>query len=141
MQCSATRSAGKLPHSAQASASWCTADPGPPRTPSCTRAELLAVPGLQRTTLGSALRAAPGSAALRPGHMRRFAIGRDLTVAVAHGSMQAKPREKAMMALRRSWLLVSATLVLAGLATTPAGAQSVADFYRGKTVNVLIGVG
>src|SRR5712691_11164827 len=43
------------------SASWCTADPGPPQTPSPAAAgtELLAVPGLQRTTLGSALRAAP----------------------------------------------------------------------------------
>src|SRR5712691_8007410 len=45
------------------------------------------------------------------------------------------------MALRRTWPLVNATLVLAGLAGTPACAQSVADFYRGKTVNVLIGVG
>ncbi len=46
-----------------------------------------------------------------------------------------------LWASTRSWLLVSATLVLAALAATPAGAQPVADFYRGKTVNVLIGVG
>jgi tripartite-type tricarboxylate transporter receptor subunit TctC len=32
-------------------------------------------------------------------------------------------------------------IVLAGVAAAPAPAQSVADFYRGKTVNVLIGVG
>ena len=32
-------------------------------------------------------------------------------------------------------------LLLAATASAPAQAQSVADFYRGKTVNVLIGVG
>ena len=32
-------------------------------------------------------------------------------------------------------------LLLAAAASAPAQAQSVADFYRGKTVNVLIGVG
>src|SRR5262245_15215205 len=32
-------------------------------------------------------------------------------------------------------------LALAGAAVMPVEAQSVADFYRGKTVNVLIGVG
>ena len=32
-------------------------------------------------------------------------------------------------------------LLIAGTASLPAQAQSVADFYRGKTVNVLIGVG
>ena len=36
---------------------------------------------------------------------------------------------------------MGACLLLAGLAGTSARAQSVADFYRGKTVNVLIGVG
>ncbi len=37
--------------------------------------------------------------------------------------------------------MLATGLVLGGLAGTPACAQSVADFYRGKTVNVLIGVG
>src|SRR3954465_1650826 len=38
-------------------------------------------------------------------------------------------------------LRLGTTIVAALLATGPAKAQSVADFYRGKTVNVLIGVG
>ena len=33
------------------------------------------------------------------------------------------------------------TLLVAGAVALPARAQSVAEFYRGKTVNVLIGVG
>jgi tripartite-type tricarboxylate transporter receptor subunit TctC len=41
----------------------------------------------------------------------------------------------------RSWMTLGAGLLLAGAASLPAQAQSVADFYRGKTVNVLIGVG
>jgi len=39
------------------------------------------------------------------------------------------------------WMTFGAGLLLAGAASLPAQAQSVADFYRGKTVNVLIGVG
>src|SRR3954465_8040955 len=38
-------------------------------------------------------------------------------------------------------LRLGTTIVAALLATGPAKAQPVADFYRGKTVNVLIGVG
>lgn len=44
------------------------------------------------------------------------------------------------MTFRREWMWV-AGVMLASAAGTPATAQSVADFYRGKTVNVLIGVG
>src|ERR1700752_3292605 len=40
-----------------------------------------------------------------------------------------------------SWSVLATGLVLGSLTGTPAHAQSVADFYRGKTVNVLIGVG
>ena len=39
------------------------------------------------------------------------------------------------------WMAFGAGLSLAAAAGLPAQAQSVADFYRGKTVNVLIGVG
>ena len=39
------------------------------------------------------------------------------------------------------WTMLRACLLLASLAAAPARAQPVADFYRGKTVNVLIGVG
>jgi tripartite-type tricarboxylate transporter receptor subunit TctC len=41
----------------------------------------------------------------------------------------------------RGWMTLGAGLLLAGAASLPVQAQSVADFYRGKTVNVLIGVG
>src|SRR5262249_51561281 len=41
--------------------------------------------------------------------------------------------------MARAWTMACAGLLLAG--ALPAQAQSVADFYRGKTVNVLIGVG
>src|SRR4030081_1608367 len=37
--------------------------------------------------------------------------------------------------------MACATLLVAGAGALPAQAQSVADFYRGKTVNILIGVG
>src|SRR6478752_7044585 len=37
--------------------------------------------------------------------------------------------------------IACATLLVAAACALPAQAQSVADFYRGKTVNVLIGVG
>src|SRR3954452_1656003 len=43
------------------------------------------------------------------------------------------------MASARSWMMTCAGLLLAG--STAAHGQSVAEFYRGKTVNVLIGVG
>ena len=43
------------------------------------------------------------------------------------------------MAVR--WMTLSIGLAMAGAACSPARAQSVADFYRGKTINVLIGVG
>lgn len=39
------------------------------------------------------------------------------------------------------WLTLGMGLVLAGAASLPAQAQSVADFYRGKTIQLLIGVG
>jgi tripartite-type tricarboxylate transporter receptor subunit TctC len=45
------------------------------------------------------------------------------------------------MARLRSLMMLGAGLMLAGVAALPVQAQSVADFYRGKTVNVLIGVG
>ena len=45
------------------------------------------------------------------------------------------------MARTASRTILGAGLLLASLALAPACAQSVADFYRGKTVNVLIGVG
>jgi tripartite-type tricarboxylate transporter receptor subunit TctC len=41
----------------------------------------------------------------------------------------------------RAWMTSAAGLLFAGVASLPAQAQSVADFYRGKTINVLIGVG
>jgi len=40
-----------------------------------------------------------------------------------------------------SWRVLATGLALGSLAGTPARAQTIADFYRGKTVNVLIGVG
>jgi tripartite-type tricarboxylate transporter receptor subunit TctC len=40
-----------------------------------------------------------------------------------------------------SWSVLATGLVIGSLAAASAQAQSVADFYRGKTVNVLIGVG
>ena len=43
--------------------------------------------------------------------------------------------------MKPTWLMISAGLLLTGMTGSPAQAQSVADFYRGKTVNVLIGVG
>ncbi len=39
------------------------------------------------------------------------------------------------------WLTFGMGLLLAGAASLPAQAQSVADFYRGKTIQLLIGVG
>ena len=39
------------------------------------------------------------------------------------------------------WTMLGAGFLAASLAAAPARAQLVADFYRGKTVNVLIGVG
>ena len=45
------------------------------------------------------------------------------------------------MARPLSLTMLAASLLLADAAGLPAQAQSVADFYRGKTVNVLIGVG
>jgi len=43
--------------------------------------------------------------------------------------------------MARAWTMVCAGLLLTSVAALPAQAQSVADFYRNKTVNVLIGVG
>src|SRR5438132_10828704 len=43
------------------------------------------------------------------------------------------------MVSARSWMIFCAGLLLAS--ASQAHAQSIADFYRGKTVNVLIGVG
>ena len=43
------------------------------------------------------------------------------------------------MTSTRSGAIVAAAFLAAGM--QPAQAQSVADFYRGKTINVLIGVG
>jgi tripartite-type tricarboxylate transporter receptor subunit TctC len=43
--------------------------------------------------------------------------------------------------MARGSAVLGASLLLAAVAGAPAQAQSVADFYRGKTVNVLIGVG
>jgi tripartite-type tricarboxylate transporter receptor subunit TctC len=45
------------------------------------------------------------------------------------------------MTIRRSWATFGAALVLTlAAATPPAAADPIADFYRGKTVNLLIGV-
>ena len=43
--------------------------------------------------------------------------------------------------MTHSWIPLVAGLLLASLLGAPVRAQSVADFYRGKTVNVLVGVG
>src|SRR5262249_59296560 len=43
--------------------------------------------------------------------------------------------------MTRARTMLCASLLLAAAAALPAQAQSVAEFYRGKTVNVLIGVG
>src|SRR5215813_2294808 len=43
--------------------------------------------------------------------------------------------------MARAWTMVSPGLLLASVAALPAQAQSVAEFYRNKTINVLIGVG
>jgi tripartite-type tricarboxylate transporter receptor subunit TctC len=43
--------------------------------------------------------------------------------------------------MARTRMTLAAGLLFASVAGTPAAAQSVADFYRGKTINVLIGVG
>jgi tripartite-type tricarboxylate transporter receptor subunit TctC len=45
------------------------------------------------------------------------------------------------MIVVRKWMVFGVGLWLAGSLALPAQAQSVADFYRGKTINVLIGVG
>jgi tripartite-type tricarboxylate transporter receptor subunit TctC len=45
------------------------------------------------------------------------------------------------MARQRTWTMFGAGLLLGLAAAAPAQADPVADFYRGKTVNVLIGVG
>ena len=42
--------------------------------------------------------------------------------------------------MARAWTMLGAGLLFAAAAGAPAQAQSVADFYRGKTVTVLIGV-
>jgi tripartite-type tricarboxylate transporter receptor subunit TctC len=41
----------------------------------------------------------------------------------------------------RRWMTFGTGLLIAGAVMLPAQAQSVADFYRGKTINMLIGVG
>src|SRR6266446_3777611 len=73
MQCIATCNAHKLPCLPKLTrcASWCTGDPGPPQAPSLGGAstELVAVPGLQRTTLGFALRAPRGCCAAPGTHI------------------------------------------------------------------------
>ena len=43
--------------------------------------------------------------------------------------------------MTHSWMPLVSGLLLASLLGAPVRAQSVADFYRGKTVNVLVGVG
>src|SRR2546421_6111859 len=43
--------------------------------------------------------------------------------------------------MTHSWMPLVAGLLLASHLSVPARAQSVADFYRGKIVNVLVGVG
>jgi tripartite-type tricarboxylate transporter receptor subunit TctC len=43
--------------------------------------------------------------------------------------------------MTRISMSVATSLLLANIAAAPAHAQSVADFYRGKTINILIGVG
>ncbi|HZO46583.1 MAG TPA: hypothetical protein VFB68_11865 [Xanthobacteraceae bacterium] len=43
--------------------------------------------------------------------------------------------------MARTLILLGAGLLFAAAAGAPAQAQSVADFYRGKTINLLIGVG
>src|SRR5215470_83930 len=43
--------------------------------------------------------------------------------------------------MARAWTMMSAGLLIASAAALPAQAQSVAEFYRNKSVNVLIGVG
>ena len=43
--------------------------------------------------------------------------------------------------MARRWTTFGIGLLIAGTASLPAQAQSVADFYRGKTVTMLIGVG
>jgi tripartite-type tricarboxylate transporter receptor subunit TctC len=45
------------------------------------------------------------------------------------------------MRMRRARTIVVAGLLLAGAAGVPAQAEPVADFYKGKTINLLIGVG
>jgi tripartite-type tricarboxylate transporter receptor subunit TctC len=48
---------------------------------------------------------------------------------------------KETTAMARAWTISAAGILLASVAAMPAQAQAVADFYRGKTINVLIGVG
>ena len=43
--------------------------------------------------------------------------------------------------MARAWTMVGAGLLITSAAALPAQAQSVAEFYRNKTINVLIGVG
>jgi len=43
--------------------------------------------------------------------------------------------------MARVWTNFIACLLLASVAAGPASAQSIADFYRGRTVNMLVGVG
>ena len=61
---------------------------------------------------------------------------------ISRVSMAAvRGRRPKVTARTPAWAILGAGVLLASLAGTPARAQSVADFYRGKTVNVLIGVG
>src|SRR5712691_489636 len=84
------------------SASWCTADPGPPHTPTSGHTELLAVPGLQRTTLWVRAVRGPEAAALRPGH-RRFLWPRqpDLLPELHHQGVGVRLRDRLAAALDR----------------------------------------
>jgi hypothetical protein len=56
------------------------------------------------------------------------------------GMIMVRARWAVSSRLRRRALLVVTLAVVCG-APTPAPADPVADFYRGKTISVLIGVG
>jgi tripartite-type tricarboxylate transporter receptor subunit TctC len=61
---------------------------------------------------------------------------------ISRVSMAAvRGRRPKVTARTAAWAILGAGVLLASLAAAPARAQSVADFDRGKTVNVLIGVG
>src|SRR5262245_61892401 len=59
----------------------------------------------------------------------------------ARATKMARQARREILMLRSSVALAGIAALLAGLAVTPARADAVAEFYRGRTINLMIGVG